>query len=174
MLNLTPDEKRIFQYLFQQADAEKLGVITGEIAVKFFERTKLAPAVLGEIWQIADTENRGLLTMAGFCQVLRLIGHYQAGRDPAPELAFRRECSTAVDTMHANVHSRAAPQVRGPLHPRRASSRLSGLLSPDHGLDPAADERQWSHPRPAAGACEGSRVCRAVREVRGRQWRAVW
>lgn len=89
ILNLTPEEKRTFQYLFQQADTEKLGVITGEIAVKFFERTKLAPAVLGEIWQIADTENRGLLTMAGFCQVLRLIGHYQAGRDPAPELAFR-------------------------------------------------------------------------------------
>ncbi|KAF1844733.1 uncharacterized protein K460DRAFT_281667 [Cucurbitaria berberidis CBS 394.84] len=89
ILNLTPEEKRVFQYLFQQADTEKLGVITGEIAVKFFERTKLAPAVLGEIWQIADTENRGLLTMAGFCQVLRLIGHYQAGRDPAPELAFR-------------------------------------------------------------------------------------
>jgi epidermal growth factor receptor substrate 15 len=85
-LNLAPDEKRAFQYLFQQADTEKLGVITGEIAVKFFERTKLAPAVLGEIWQIADTENRGLLTMAGFCQVLR----YQAGRDPSPELAFRR------------------------------------------------------------------------------------
>ncbi|EMD87498.1 hypothetical protein COCC4DRAFT_165740 [Bipolaris maydis ATCC 48331] len=89
ILNLTPEEKRVFQYLFQQADTEKLGVITGEIAVKFFERTKLAPAVLGEIWQIADTENRGLLTMAGFCQVLRLIGHYQAGRDPTPELAFR-------------------------------------------------------------------------------------
>ncbi|PSN60270.1 hypothetical protein BS50DRAFT_536240 [Corynespora cassiicola Philippines] len=89
ILNLTPDEKRAFQYLFQQADTEKLGVVTGEVAVKFFERTKLAPAVLGEIWQIADTENRGLLTSSGFCQVLRLIGHYQAGRDPSPELAFR-------------------------------------------------------------------------------------
>ncbi|KAF2471263.1 uncharacterized protein BDR25DRAFT_303326 [Lindgomyces ingoldianus] len=88
-INLTPEEKRAFSYLFQQADTEKLGVITGEVAVKFFERTKLAPAVLGEIWQIADTENRGLLTSSGFCQVLRLIGHYQAGRDPSPELASR-------------------------------------------------------------------------------------
>lgn len=63
--------------------------MTGEIAVKFFERTKLAPAILGEIWQIADTENRGLLTPSGFAMVLRLIGHYQAGREPSPELAFR-------------------------------------------------------------------------------------
>ena len=99
-LNLAPDEKRAFQYLFQQADTEKLGVITGEIAVKFFERTKLAPAVLGEIWQIADTENRGLLTMAGFCQVLRLIGHYQAGRDPSPELAFRRASHGPTQTQY--------------------------------------------------------------------------
>lgn len=88
-LSLTPEEKRVFGQLFQQADTEKIGVITGEVAVKFFERTKLAPTVLGEIWQIADTENRGLLTSTGFCMVLRLIGHYQAGRDPSPELAFR-------------------------------------------------------------------------------------
>lgn len=89
ILNLTPDEKRIFSQLFAQADTEKLGVVTGEVAVKFFERTKLAPAILGEIWQIADTENRGLLTSSGFCMVLRLIGHYQAGREPTTELAFR-------------------------------------------------------------------------------------
>ncbi|KAL1795828.1 hypothetical protein ACET3X_006052 [Alternaria dauci] len=111
VLNLTPEEKRVFQYLFQQADTEKLGVITGEIAVKFFERTKLAPAVLGEIWQIADTENRGLLTMAGFCQVLRLIGHYQAGRDPSPELAFRPAPLPKFEGL--NIPS-AAPSVPAP------------------------------------------------------------
>ncbi|KAI9814015.1 MAG: hypothetical protein M1827_003479 [Pycnora praestabilis] len=88
-LNLTAEEKLVFGQLFQAADTENIGVVTGEVAVKFFERTKLAPTVLGEIWQIADTENRGLLTPAGFGVVLRLIGHYQAGRDPTPELAFR-------------------------------------------------------------------------------------
>jgi epidermal growth factor receptor substrate 15 len=63
--------------------------VTGERAVSFFERTKVSPNVLGEIWQIADTENRGLLTKPGFCMVLRLIGHYQAGREPSTELAFK-------------------------------------------------------------------------------------
>lgn len=91
ILNLTPDEKHAFQYLFQQADPEGLGLICGEIAVTFFERTNLAPAVLGEIWQIADTENHGFLTSSGFYQVLRLIGHYQNGRGPYTELAFSRE-----------------------------------------------------------------------------------
>jgi hypothetical protein len=45
---------------------------------------------LYQIWQIADHENRGLLTKPGFSVALRLIGHYQAGRDPTAELAFRR------------------------------------------------------------------------------------
>jgi hypothetical protein len=38
-------------------------------------------------WQIADNENRGLLTPPGFSVVLRLIGHAQAGRPPTEELA---------------------------------------------------------------------------------------
>ena len=48
-LNLTAEEKRVFGQLFQQADSDNLGVVTGEVAVKFFERTKLAPSVLGEV-----------------------------------------------------------------------------------------------------------------------------
>lgn len=89
ILNLSEQEKRAFPYLFAQADSDQLGVVTGERAVSFFERTKISPNVLGEIWQIADTENRGLLTKPGFCMVLRLIGHYQAGREPSAELAFK-------------------------------------------------------------------------------------
>nr|POF17765.1 putative calcium-binding protein [Quercus suber] len=89
ILNLTAEEKRAYGFLFNQADSDQLGVVTGERAVAFFERTHVSPNVLGEIWQIADTENRGLLTKPGFCMVLRLIGHYQAGRTPTQEMAFK-------------------------------------------------------------------------------------
>ncbi|KAL4797436.1 hypothetical protein BDV19DRAFT_358774 [Aspergillus venezuelensis] len=88
-LNLTSEEKRVFYQLFQAADTTNLGVITGEIAVPFFEKTKLAPETLGLIWQIADRENRGLLTPSGFGVVMRLIGHAQAGRAPTDELALQ-------------------------------------------------------------------------------------
>ena len=44
-----------------------------------------------QIWQIADSENRGLLTHAGFGIVLRLIGYAQAGRPVSAELALKRE-----------------------------------------------------------------------------------
>lgn len=46
-LNLTPEEKRVFYQLFQAADTTNLGVITGEVAVPFFEKTQLAPETLG-------------------------------------------------------------------------------------------------------------------------------
>ncbi|CAG8378853.1 unnamed protein product [Penicillium salamii] len=88
-LNLSAEEKRVFYQLFQAADTTNLGVITGEIAVPFFEKTHLSPDTLGLIWQIADKENRGLLTPSGFSIVLRLIGHAQAGRVPSDELALQ-------------------------------------------------------------------------------------
>lgn len=46
-LNLTPEEKRVFYQLFQAADTTNLGVITGEVAVPFFEKTKLPAETLG-------------------------------------------------------------------------------------------------------------------------------
>ena len=48
-LNLSSEEKRLFGQLFSAADTDNLGVVTGEVAVKFFEKTKLQPAVLGEV-----------------------------------------------------------------------------------------------------------------------------
>ncbi|KAI9863834.1 MAG: hypothetical protein M1813_003486 [Trichoglossum hirsutum] len=88
-LNLTPEEDRTFRRLFQLADTENIGVVTGEVAVKFFEKSGLQPRILGEIWQIADTDNRGLLTPNGFGVALRLIGQVQNGQTPTAELALR-------------------------------------------------------------------------------------
>lgn len=48
-MNLTPEEKRVFGQLFRQADTDGLGVVTGEVAVKFFEKTRLEPRILGEV-----------------------------------------------------------------------------------------------------------------------------
>lgn len=51
-LHLSPDERRLFGQLFSAADTEKIGVVTGEVAVKFFERTRLSPGILGEVSQV--------------------------------------------------------------------------------------------------------------------------
>jgi epidermal growth factor receptor substrate 15 len=119
-LKLTPQEKAAFKQLFAQADQGDNGVITGEIAVKFLEKTNVPQDVLGQvrlalllkdhsirdtaliqclrrrqIWQIADNENRGFLTSSAFAVCCRLIGHYQAGRQPDLALAYQRmRCSS--------------------------------------------------------------------------------
>lgn len=48
-LNLTAEEKHVYGQLFRLADIDNVGVITGEVAVKFFEKTRLDSRVLGEV-----------------------------------------------------------------------------------------------------------------------------
>lgn len=67
-LNLTPEEKRLFYQLFQAADTTNLGVITGEVAVPFFEKTKLPPDTLGLVCRelrIETADVRELVRMRG-------------------------------------------------------------------------------------------------------------
>lgn len=123
-LNLTPEEKRAYGQLFRQADTDNVGVVTGEIAVKFFEKTKLDSRILGEIWQIADKENRGFLTPAGFGIVLRLIGHAQAGREPTPELAYQQGPLPRFEGVTINL----APNPPPPASPLQAQSTGPGPI----------------------------------------------
>ena len=48
-LNLTDEEKRVYGQLFKIADPDGFQVVSGDVAVKFFERTKLPPDVLGQV-----------------------------------------------------------------------------------------------------------------------------
>lgn len=86
-MGLTPDEKRLYSQLFKSLDAEGTGIITGDKARSTFEKSGLPPAVLGEIWQMADVNNLGFLTQFGFCYAMRLIGYTQSGQPPTPNLA---------------------------------------------------------------------------------------
>lgn len=86
-MSLSPEEKRYYGQLYKIADSERLGVITGEVAVKFFEKSGLPAATLGQIWEISDKENSGFLTQQSFSVALRLIGQAQNGKMPEPSLA---------------------------------------------------------------------------------------
>ncbi len=52
-LNLTAEEKQVYGQLFRQADTEAAGIVIGEAAVKFFEKTRLDSRILGEVWHQA-------------------------------------------------------------------------------------------------------------------------
>ncbi|KAI8998893.1 hypothetical protein BD414DRAFT_136979 [Trametes punicea] len=75
----TPQEIALVNQIFAQADPQKLGVITGDAAVKVFSGSKLPPAVLAEVWNIADEDNNGVLTRKGVAVAVRLLGHAQRG-----------------------------------------------------------------------------------------------
>ncbi|CAG8646248.1 171_t:CDS:2, partial [Acaulospora morrowiae] len=74
---LTPEEKQVYGQLFKVADVEKKGVIEGQHAVKFFEKSGLPAKTLGEIWQKADYNNQGFLTQQTFSIAIRLIAQVQ-------------------------------------------------------------------------------------------------
>ncbi|TFK42793.1 hypothetical protein BDQ12DRAFT_676809 [Crucibulum laeve] len=75
----TPAELAIVSQIFAQSDPQKLGVLTGDVAVRVFTGAKLPSTVLGEIWNIADEDNKGWLPKRGVAIAVRLIGHAQNG-----------------------------------------------------------------------------------------------
>lgn len=85
-ISLNQDEKKVFGQLFKQGDPEGLGIVTGEVARTLFERSGLPPSVLGEIWQLVDSDNQGFLDQLGFSLALRIIGHVQNGQRPSARL----------------------------------------------------------------------------------------
>lgn len=48
-LNLTVEERKVYGQLFRSADPDGFGAVSGDVAVTFFDRTKLASDVLGQV-----------------------------------------------------------------------------------------------------------------------------
>lgn len=87
----SPAELSLVNAIFAQADPQKLGVITGDVAVRIFGGAKLSPTVLGEIWSIADEDNKGWLPKKGVAVAVRLMGWAQKGEKVTPALVNKRE-----------------------------------------------------------------------------------
>ena len=62
-------------------DPKNNGLISGGVAKPLLEASGLSLPVLGEIWNLSDSENTGYLNQYAFCVAMRLIAHAQKG-DP--------------------------------------------------------------------------------------------
>ena len=165
ILKLSADEKAAYSYLFSLADSDSLGVVTGERAVAFFEKTHVPSHVLGEIWQVADSENRGLLTKPGFCMVLRLIGWWQQDQQqPKAELAWKpapipRFDGISVPTASVQQQPAQSPTVgafpANALNPQLSGQSAGGGPNRVPQLDPAKVQ-QYSGLFERSGAQNGS------------------
>lgn len=87
----TPAELGLVNLIFANADSQRLGIITGEVAVKVFGGAKLDPSVLGTIWNIADEENNGWLSKKGVAISVRLMGWAQKGEKVTKALVNKRQ-----------------------------------------------------------------------------------
>ncbi|KAJ2018255.1 hypothetical protein GGI03_001098 [Coemansia sp. RSA 2337] len=79
----TEREQRAYTYLLSLNDAENEGLVRGQFAVPFFQKSGLPDAVLGGIWQLADTDSKGHLTAQEFGVAMKLISLAQAHRPVA-------------------------------------------------------------------------------------------
>lgn len=89
----SPAELALVTQLFAKADPQKIGILTGDAALKVFGGAKLTPIVLGEIWSIADEENNGWLSRKGVAIAVRLMGWAQKGEKVQQSLINKRKSS---------------------------------------------------------------------------------
>ena len=160
----SPGEVALVNQIFNQTDTQKLGVITGEAAVKIFNGAKLPPSVLAEIWNIADDENNGVLTRKGVAVAVRLLGHAQRGEKVSEALVNKRESTRSLrsvcsfGTSDASTHS-------GP------DSNYRGTYTTAHSTDNRNSNGQVSPARVASThAARQGKVHEAVHQQRSGEW----
>jgi epidermal growth factor receptor substrate 15 len=76
--SLTPERANHYAMLFERAGAQG-GVLAGEPAKQIFTRAGLPNDILGRIWNLADTEQRGALVMPEFIIAMHLIQSFRSG-----------------------------------------------------------------------------------------------
>ncbi|KAF5372949.1 hypothetical protein D9758_001736 [Tetrapyrgos nigripes] len=99
----TQAEASLVNQVFVQGDPQKLGILTGDVAVRIFGGAKLPPTVLGEIWGIADEENNGWLSRKGCAIAVRLMGWAQKGEKVSKELINKPGPTPMIEGVSAVV-----------------------------------------------------------------------
>jgi epidermal growth factor receptor substrate 15 len=103
MFSPTTAEHALVSVIFSQADPQKRGILTGDVAVKVFAGAKLEPKVLGDIWTIADEDNNGWLPRKGVAIAIRLMGWAQKGEKITKALVNKRERSSSYPSSFAHL-----------------------------------------------------------------------
>jgi epidermal growth factor receptor substrate 15 len=76
---LTPEKAGQYAALFEKSGAQN-GVLPGEQAKQIFERAGLPNEILGRIWNLADTEQKGSLQVTEFVIAMHLLASFKTGQ----------------------------------------------------------------------------------------------
>jgi len=149
MSKFTPSaaEVALVNQIFTHTDSQKLGVVTGEAAVKIFNGSKLSPSVLAEVWNLADEDNNGVLTRKGVAIAVRLLGHAQRGERMSDALIYKPGPIPLIEGLNRSIGqqstgvplSQSPPPIGGgfpPLTPQDKAkfSRLFSSCGPVNGM----------------------------------------
>ncbi|KAF8126520.1 hypothetical protein EV363DRAFT_1174019 [Boletus edulis] len=146
----TPAELSLVNQIFAQADTQKIGILTGDVAVRVFGGAKLHPTVLSEIWGIADEDNNGYLTRKGVAAAVRLMGWAQKGEKVSPALLNKSGPLATID----GVQPPLVPQGTGMSIPKSPPPGLP-LLAPQ---DKAKFARLFQGCGPVNGLLSGDKA----------------
>jgi epidermal growth factor receptor substrate 15 len=75
---LTPEKVNQYSALFEKSGAQD-GILPGEQAKQIFEKAGLPNEILGGIWNLADTEQRGALVLPEFIIAMHLLASFKSG-----------------------------------------------------------------------------------------------
>ncbi|RUP45213.1 hypothetical protein BC936DRAFT_148479, partial [Jimgerdemannia flammicorona] len=83
--DVTVEDKVKFDKFFDGIDLAGAGVVQGNDAVEFFQKSRLPESELAHIWDLADLQKRGRLSRDEFAVAMHLINRRLAG-DPLPKI----------------------------------------------------------------------------------------
>ena len=88
------DEMDLANQILVLSDCQQGGALKSDAAIDIFERSGLSNPILHDIWNIADENASGDLTILELAAAIRLMGWVQAGESLEESLLI--ECASAA------------------------------------------------------------------------------
>lgn len=152
---LTPEKVSQYAGLFERQNLQGGNLLPGEQARIIFEKSGLPNELLGRIWQLADTEQRGALVMTEFVIAMHLLTSLKTGQLrglpnvlPAAlyEAATRRGPAPRQSPTTTGPPLSAIPRQLSGQAPLRQASPLgrAPLSAQASGLQPQTTGSDWA------------------------------
>ena len=89
------DEINLANQILLLSDCQQEGALKSDAAIGIFERSRLSYPILRDIWNIADENASGELTIHELAAAIRLMGWVQAGEALEESLLIKRASAAA-------------------------------------------------------------------------------
>ena len=129
---LTADNVNFYSHLFEDSGAQN-GMLSGESAKSIFERAQLPNEVLGRIWNLVDTEQRGSLGLTEFIIAMHLLVSYKNGSMralPQSLPAGLYEAAARRGVSRQNTGARPVPEAASSVPRQFSGSNFQRISSP--------------------------------------------